>query len=187
MRIWECDMCHKQYKEDGPVIRLTTGDVGWDLCAICFESVKKYINIQGNPQLKRILEYDEKKQMEYADRKELTCDSCEYYNHVSSVCGKIKTPHFMMGTATACDKFERRVVNCEPSKVNEPRKTCNTCVHFMVAKSRCMKKRLPIHENDRDACLGWSDKKCCRNCAFYPTCDIPDAINQEVGCVKWES
>lgn len=76
----------------------------------------------------------------------------------------------------------------EPTIVpDEPRKTCNTCVHFMVAKSRCMKKRLPIHENDRDACLGWSDKKHCSNCRFYTTCSIPDSINQDVGCFKWES
>ena len=143
MRIWECDMCHKQYKEDGPMVRLTTGDVGWDLCAICFESVKKYINIQGNPQLKRILEYDARKAQ---------CHECRHNQG-----GACTTPY----TVTWDDKFR-----CDHFEKSEPRKTCNTCVHFMRAKSRCMKKQLPIRENDRDACLGWSDIKNCDNCKW---------------------
>lgn len=177
MRIWECDMCHKQYKEDGPVVRLTTGDVGWDLCAICFESVKKYINIQGNPQLKRILEYDE--------RKALTCDFCNHYNHVSLVCDLKKKPHIIMANAPACNNFE-------PNKANlEPRKTCNTCVHFMRAKSRCMKKKIQIHENDRDACLGWSDIKHCDNCKWSVAgreCYKERVYCGKTGyCDQWES
>ena len=93
-------MCHKQYKEDGPVIRLTTGDVGWDLCAICFELVKKYINIQGNPQLKRILEYNERKEQ---------CHECRH--NKGGVC---TTPY----TAKWDDKFR-----CNRFEKAEPRKT----------------------------------------------------------------
>lgn len=54
----------------------------------------------------------------------------------------------------------------DPSDVraNQPRKTCDTCVHLLTRKSRCLKKNIQIHENDRDACMDWSDKKTCTNC-----------------------
>ena len=73
----------------------------------------------------------------------------------------------------------------------EPRKTCNTCVHFMRAKSRCMKKQLPIRENDRDACLGWSDIKHCDNCKWSVAgreCYKERVYCGKTGyCDQWES
>lgn len=74
---------------------------------------------------------------------------------------------------------------------SEPRKTCNTCVHFLAEKSRCLKKKIQIHENDRDACLGWSDIKHCDNCKWSIAgreCYKERVYCGETGyCDQWES
>ena len=74
----------------------------------------------------------------------------------------------------------------------EQRKTCDTCVHFMVAKSRCLKKKIPIRANDKDACSDWSETKSCTNCK-WKCVDADDCLKERVFCGSkgycdaWES
>ena len=72
------------------------------------------------------------------------------------------------------------------------RKTCDTCVHFMGAKSMCLKKKIPIRANDRDACDDWSEIKSCTNCK-WKCADADDCLKERVFCGSkgycdaWES
>ena len=117
------------------------------------------------------------------------CDMCKKRLHDGEV-----VPLMEFDLCSDCvDRVKRFIRDgLEPVKVtNEPRKTCNTCVHFMRAKSRCLKKNVPIHENDRDACLGWSDIKHCDNCKWSVAgreCYKERVYCGKTGyCDQWES
>lgn len=56
---------------------------------------------------------------ELKDRKTLTCDRCMYFNPIKYTCYLIKKPHFITGNMTACEKFKRKVINCECEKESD--------------------------------------------------------------------
>lgn len=123
-------------------------------------------------------------------------EECEVFTVSCSTNSDRKTTAYDLCSSCAgrVEKFIKR--GLEPVNVpNEPRKTCNTCVHFMVAKSRCMKKQIQIHENDRDACKDWDEVKRCTNCRDAGWCDGEGICTSSKGvfvgdnghCSKWES
>lgn len=175
MKIWECDMCKKTLREDYDVFEISCGHP-----KKCDDGIACEVGVH--------------KMVAYTTYE--LCSDCakSVERFIKDGLQEVVIPinpsaEDLMMLGAALKKIKPSVLH-ENTTV-EPRKTCNTCVHFLTAKSRCLKKKVPIHENDRDACMGWSDKKTCTNCKYNGKdhCSALKAayLGDNGHCDGWES